>query len=369
MHFDKPDQKDSLIRKKEVCLSILTAGVVVCAWFSSLIFSPMPPMKTIQHCLPNLDKAGRMEAERYAPVWFHAAQESWKKLLEEWRFQNNLYPSRRNFSRVHLLADSVNECSARSSTITLFRKDSLRMALAADLWQISMRLKKLSERYHLFPVNPSIERKINQHHLSFIESQRIYREKEYRATARWINPLKNTLNKTEKELESAQNKFFQRIPEWRRWARDWIAWSKENQNVALIINKSAHTCILVRSGNIENQYKVEMGPHWYIPKSRAGDGATPEGKYFITGKKNARETRFYKALDISYPNDEDRRRNYSMYAGESQNTPLGGDIEIHGQGGLGFDWTQGCIALKNEDMDMIYQAAEIGTPVIIVGSL
>ncbi|HKJ43458.1 MAG TPA: L,D-transpeptidase [Sunxiuqinia sp.] len=91
----------------------------------------------------------------------------------------------------------------------------------------------------------------------------------------------------------------------------------------------------------------------------------------MTKKKEGKSTRFFHALVINYPNENDlwrlfgRRKNGTLPGSAG----AGGMIELHGDGGRGVDWTDGCIALKNDDMEKLYQAVDVGTPVVIVGSL
>jgi len=77
------------------------------------------------------------------------------------------------------------------------------------------------------------------------------------------------------------------------------------------------------------------------------------------------------ALLIDYPNDEDKVRfNHEKSKGIiSQNAKIGYGIEIHGSGGKGVDWTEGCIALEDYEMELIFRIATVGTPVTIVGSM
>jgi murein L,D-transpeptidase YafK len=114
-----------------------------------------------------------------------------------------------------------------------------------------------------------------------------------------------------------------------------------------------------------------MGPNWIGDKRHRGDKATPEGRYYITKKKKGKDTIYYKALLINYPNDEDRKRyNDDVKRGIlSAGQGIGGLIEIHGGGGKGAHWTEGCVALTNAEMDQIFDFVEVGTPVTIVGSL
>ncbi len=111
---------------------------------------------------------------------------------------------------------------------------------------------------------------------------------------------------------------------------------------------------------------MALGKNPIGAKQYEGDKKTPEGVYFINAK--SADSKFHKNLGISYPNKEDIR-----IAKQIGKAP-GGNIKIHGlQNGLGFigrlqsfsDWTAGCIALTNEEIDELYEHTPIGTPVEI----
>ncbi len=105
--------------------------------------------------------------------------------------------------------------------------------------------------------------------------------------------------------------------------------------------------------------------------NRPGNKATPEGLYRITKKFEGSKTKYYKALLLNYPNDEDKARFKDEIARGSLplDATIGGLIEIHGSGGKGIDWTEGCVALTDKEMDLIFKITKVGTPVTIVGSL
>ena len=141
--------------------------------------------------------------------------------------------------------------------------------------------------------------------------------------------------------------------------------------MAVVVDKMARKCRLYNDGDLVAEYTVELGPNWIGHKCRRGDCRTPEGKYTIANKKENRGTIYYKALEIDYPNNTDlalfaeaKRKGWLPASAE-----IGGNIEIHGQGGQKKDWTNGCIALINKDMDQVYDLTRVGTPVTIVGSL
>jgi murein L,D-transpeptidase YafK len=135
---------------------------------------------------------------------------------------------------------------------------------------------------------------------------------------------------------------------------------------SIIISKSTHT-LSVKSGNkVLKTYQVALGRGSAGAKQFAGDNRTPEGKYIIDEKKAL--STFHKALHLSYPNAEDKAR-----AAKLGKSP-GGDIEIHGLpvsfAWVGttqhaIDWTAGCIALSNSEIDELWKMVSVGTPVEI----
>ncbi len=134
----------------------------------------------------------------------------------------------------------------------------------------------------------------------------------------------------------------------------------------VLVRKSISTLYLLKSGKILKTYHIVLGPHPKGPKLRRGDGRTPEGRYSLD-YKNAHST-FYKSIHLSYPNRVDRER------ARKAHVDPGGSIMIHGQkNGWGwasfitqhFNWTKGCIAVSNEDMDEIWEAVKVGTPIEI----
>lgn len=134
----------------------------------------------------------------------------------------------------------------------------------------------------------------------------------------------------------------------------------------IIIHKSARTMELRQAGHVIKTYKIALGGDPVGPKTRQGDHKTPEGLYVIDSR-NA-HSKFHRSLHISYPNATDRERARKL--GFSP----GGDIFIHGlPNGYGFvgaahrarDWTDGCIAVTDQEIGEVWQLVNNGTPVDI----
>jgi murein L,D-transpeptidase YafK len=134
----------------------------------------------------------------------------------------------------------------------------------------------------------------------------------------------------------------------------------------VIVLKSQRVLMLMDHGKVLKTYKVSLGGTPVGPKTQQGDHKTPEGTY-VLDRRNAK-SRFYRSIHISYPDQKDRANAAKL------GVSPGGDVFVHGlPNGFGWlsashremDWTDGCIAVTNEEMDEIWRAVPDGTPIEI----
>jgi murein L,D-transpeptidase YafK len=128
----------------------------------------------------------------------------------------------------------------------------------------------------------------------------------------------------------------------------------------IVVNKSRREMLILRGNVILRQYRIALGSEPIGHKQCEGDGRTPEGHYVID-RRNPK-SKYHLALHISYPNAEDVAR------AESAGVDPGGDVMIHGlkDGELrAGDWTQGCIAVTNDEMEEIWGLVPDGTTILI----
>lgn len=132
------------------------------------------------------------------------------------------------------------------------------------------------------------------------------------------------------------------------------------------VHKSKRKLYLLRNYQIIRSYAIALGKNPRGHKVGAGDSRTPEGWYLIDGRNP--DSRFHLSLHISYPNEND------VHRAKRRNIDPGGDIMIHGVGDAesgkhdhppGADWTDGCIALSNREVEEIWQLVADGTPILI----
>jgi len=135
---------------------------------------------------------------------------------------------------------------------------------------------------------------------------------------------------------------------------------------SILILKKDHLLELLCKGKVIRTYKVALGRGGPAPKTRDGDALTPEGHYLIDSRNAA--SAYHRALHISYPNTEDRARAAKL------GVPPGGAIMIHGLPGYAhwigsghrlYDWTLGCVAVTDPEIEEIWNLVPTGTPVEI----
>ncbi|MDO5756459.1 MAG: L,D-transpeptidase family protein [Rhodobacterales bacterium] len=130
----------------------------------------------------------------------------------------------------------------------------------------------------------------------------------------------------------------------------------------VVLQKTQRKMYLLHNDKVLKDYDFDLG---FMPvghKSEEGDGRTPEGTYLID-RRNP-ESKFHLSIGISYPNVVDRAQAYSL------GKRPGGDIFIHGQpngtkGRQARDWTAGCVAVTNKEMEWIYAMVKDGTPITL----
>jgi len=134
----------------------------------------------------------------------------------------------------------------------------------------------------------------------------------------------------------------------------------------VVVRKAERRLDLYRGGVVLKSYRISLGRHPAGPKQQQGDGRTPEGEYRIDYRKP--DSSFHKALHISYPGLADNA------AAKGLGVDPGGMVMVHGmKNGLGWlgrihravDWTNGCVAVTDREMDEIWRTVPDGTKIIL----
>lgn len=158
-------------------------------------------------------------------------------------------------------------------------------------------------------------------------------------------------------------------------------------NVWIRVSKASKTLYVYRGTQLVKKVSADFGVNVFSDKVQRGSTEepdhwrTPEGVFYVVDKNP--NSRFHKALVLNYPTAEDAERGRKRrlitqaefeaivradeeFRTPPMNTALGGYIEIHGRGtGAGVNWTQGCVAVHDQDIDQLWLLASVGTPVLI----
>lgn len=135
----------------------------------------------------------------------------------------------------------------------------------------------------------------------------------------------------------------------------------------VVVKKSEGILQLIIGEQVVRQFPIYLGGNPLGHKQHQGDQRTPEGRYLLHERRP--NSRFYRALRVSYPNETDRA------AAAADGKPPGGDIMIHGMPPLekrsllmfdGRNWTDGCIAISNPHMREVWDLVDLDTPIEIL---
>jgi tetratricopeptide (TPR) repeat protein len=185
------------------------------------------------------------------------------------------------------------------------------------------------------------------------ENEIFTRQQKIEAYEQKIEAYEQKIDALEKKIEALEMKIF-----------DYAI--QKGSVDRILIEKSARRLMLISQGEVLKSYKIALGGNPIGPKERQGDNKTPEGTYVIDGRN--KDSRFHHSLHISYPNERDRKRAKAL------GVSPGGDIMIHGikngfswvgNAHAGIDWTKGCIAVTDEEIEEISKLAPNGTIVEI----
>jgi hypothetical protein len=205
--------------------------------------------------------------------------------------------------------------------------------------------------------------------LILAEAQSLNGKAAFESVPARLNAARIQVDRAEAALSAFLDRYLDpgQVRMWKSWVAGTVEDSRRDGATAFVVDKLEGVLTVYRAGKPAREFSVGLGMNGFSDKLHSGDNATPEGRYKII--KKIPRSQFYKALLINYPNDEDKAR-FERAKKEGRleaGTGIGGLIEIHGGGQDSL--TRGCISLEDDDMDVLFGLAAVGTPVTIVGSL
>jgi len=349
-------------------LLLVVISIAAAAFLLALFFYQRdePPTYALANAKAALARAVQVGAEHYAPQSYGLADQAFRDGSMAMAFQNGHFPLLRNYEEADTLIQRANRLALEAATEAQGRLrslDSLARSQHADLeGEISLCREALDGTL----INFEAERYWSTADLALVTSWLLIGRGEYEDAMQSVIKGKQALRHAVEALAEMTNNERGKIGIWRNWVQDTLAESKANANHAIIVDKSAHKAYLVKGGAVVKTYRCDLGWNSAEQKYFQGDGATPEGKYQITAVKH--RSKYHKALLINYPNESDKKRfaDNKRKGVISRHARIGALIELHGGGGRDQDWTDGCIALTDRDMDNLMTNVSVGTAVTIV---
>jgi tetratricopeptide (TPR) repeat protein len=357
-------------RRKQIGLVILAGFVILLPVGGFLIWlAPEPPQKELRLAREALVDAQKAGAAVYAPRTYKEAQQLYDSAMVYWSGQNDRFFLNRDYEMVHSLVERVIRKANEAAKSSVQLANNTNSLVKKGIAGLGMKVKLYERAYKQMPLPTSITNAHNKGKMKLSEARIAYENGRFNEAKQHFEKAEELIDSSNDKAEKLLKAWFAHYPQWKKHGEEAVRLSKRQKVV--LIDKYAHRCVVYQNGKPTKGFEAELGINWMGDKRRKGDKATPEGVYRVSQKKEGARTKFYKALLINYPNDEDRKR----IAAEKKNGTLsshadiGGLIEIHGHGGKGIDWTDGCVALKNTDMDILFRLVDNGTLVVIVGSL
>ncbi|WP_346862737.1 L,D-transpeptidase family protein [uncultured Draconibacterium sp.] len=330
-----------------------------------------PPMDEVTKAGKMLAEAQLEKSPKFAKAAFREAELNYDSARIEWAKQNERFILLRNYTKVSEFAKKSIESSERAIGQSQKEISNTEDQLAARIKRIGEKLKKFETDFGKFPLDKKHRDEFSKSKLLFAESLQTYRNKNYSICKSQLDSVELVVNAAYKHYLQQLENYFEDYPRWNEMVKQTISSSKKNQTYAVVVDKFSRDIFLYKNGTIFKQYSIELGANWIGDKMQQGDKSTPEGLYKIVEKKQNGQTKYHKAFLLNYPNEDDLKR-FSLNKKNGsikQNAKIGNLIEIHGNGGKGIDWTDGCIALTDKNMDELYKFCPTGTKITIVGSV
>ena len=308
------------------------------------------------------------------------APEDYTKFAHEWMTLKARVESEEDVIRwpwesndLELALRRLHEQGSRTLVRIAEQQKTLRRAAEQRLGLVEGRAKVMADKVRNIDGRLVLGQKPVEADLLLKQARALYNQQRYRLSIEACDKAAHSLATQAALLSHELGRYADRdrIDEWQRMAKETINWSKKHQKHTIVVSKAERTLTLYKNGRKLLSYPVKLGFNGIREKHYQGDGATPEGRYRVTGKLGHGQTQFYRALVLDYPNQEDRRR--FVIERKRGRIPalrgIGGQIEIHGAENDFMAKTLGCVMLDNQHMTVLYNSVEKGTPVTIVGSL
>jgi hypothetical protein len=334
-------------------------------------FTPLPPIGEMENARGILSKAETNRADTYSKKLFTEAKSLYDSAMVNWHKENKRFIYFRHYDKVVKFARLSEKKASLAIDNSISSSSNLKIKLKEKIESLSDLVGQIDELFTTYPLTSEVRSRISKGKILLEEAKIVYNKGQYLQANRKITDSEYLLTESYENASANLKNYFKSFSVWKKWVDRTLNESRKNSDYSIIIDKFSRKCLIYYSGSRKYEFEAELGRNWVGDKRVRGDFATPEGMYKITQKFDGSKTKYYKALLLDYPNEEDKEkfRSEIQHGSLPASAKIGGLIEIHGNGGKGIDWTEGCIALTDREMDVVFKLVKVGTPVTIIGSL
>ncbi|QSE96489.1 L,D-transpeptidase family protein [Fulvivirga lutea] len=345
-------------------LIILVFGLVI-----FIVDWPQPPLSLLEEARSGLLTAKRAKAEALATDQFELAQVNYDSAMLLLDSENQKMPFFRRYDNVELLLNEAIKNTNLSQKIALEKDKNFWLTSQKSYERVRDLHEYFKHTYSNFPIKEAERKTITEANLMLDEMQLALKNKSV-IDINKLTDYEHFITEMINNSGFTLKQYFNDFELWETLQRNALKNATDNYSYVVIVDKLNRECKLYYRSKCLATLPIELGYNWIGDKQHAGDKTTPEGIYRVIKKKQNAETKYYKALLLNYPNEDDKKRHAQKIKDGAipKNVAIGGEIEIHGHGGKGIDWTDGCVALTNNDMDKMFALIPLNTPVVIVGS-
>ena len=356
---------------KRIILLVAAASLIAVTILLLIFFAPVQPSFEMESARKALSSAASNNADTYSRKLYNQASVYYDSAMVNWHKQNKRFYYFRDYEKVIAFANLSEKKSFEAESNSISSSSNLRSKLQEKIESLHNLVSELDLLFNSYPLTEETRNRISRGKMLLEEAEIANKKGIYLQANRKITESEYLLTESFKSATENLKNYFTSYSLWKKWVDMTVNESIRNNDYSIIIDKFSRKCYVYYKGRQKYQFEAELGKNWVGDKRVKGDMATPEGMYKITKKLDGRKTKYYKALLLDYPNEEDTARFKAEIEKGSlpPDAKIGGLIEIHGNGGKGIDWTEGCVALTDREMDLVYKIVKIGTPVTIVGSM
>jgi tetratricopeptide (TPR) repeat protein len=346
-----------------ICILAITVSVII-------VSQKELPTDDLRLAREALSEAKEAEANIYSEKMYKESVRMYDSAMTYWSRENTRFILFRDYAQVISFARKAKKIADDAKNESIAKADNLSKNVEAAFVSLAKKIELYNKIFKNLPLPKSVFDAHNKSKMFLSESKIAHESGKLKDAEILFKKADIYVNHANTAAGKMLRGYFNDYSKWRNLANDAIA-ASGGGNKVILVDKVAHILYVYQSGKIIRTFDAEFGPNWMAHKERNGDKATPEGNYRVSSEKDHGNSAYYKALLLDYPNADDRRA-FAQKKKQgllSRSAGIGNLIEIHGKGGRGFDWTSGCVGLRDRDIDELCRLVGPGTRVTIVGSI